>query len=129
MKPTILLVAVLIGSYGCSSTSPTPGMPAVPKTVTVNIEDDAYNPKSIQINPGDTVRWVLVGVVQTHTVTAMSGQFDSGFAFMQAGDSFEQTFNQDDTTFEYSCDTHQACCLMQGSIRVGGQAPSPRPGY
>ena len=126
--PTIFLALILVAPIGCSSSS-APAMAPAPKTVTVNILDNSYDPKTIQINRGDTVHWVLVGAVTTHTVTALSGAFDSGFVFLQPGDSFDQVFNQQNVTFEYSCQTHMLCCAMQGSVRVGNMAPSPLPGY
>ena len=131
--PTIVLAAALLSLIGCSSSS-SPTV-TVPKTVTVQVLDFSYNPKQVQINSGDTVRWELVGATTTHTVTALSGLFDSGFIFLQPGDSYEQTFNQNNVTFEYSCSTHALCCVagqigdMKGSVRVGSGAPPPLIGY
>ena len=116
--------------FACSSGGDsTGGMMRTPATVEVQVQDNSYSPQSIQISPGDTVRWVLVGSATTHTVTAVSGAFDSGFVFLVPGDTFERTFNEVNTTFEYSCVSHGACCAMQGSVRVGANAPPPRPGY
>ena len=130
--PTIILVGVLLSCSGCSSGSDSmmaQMMAQGPRTIVVEVRDDSYSPASIQVNDGDTVRWVLVGATTTHTVTALGGQFDSGFVFLQPGDTFERTFNELDMTFEYSCQTHQLCCAMQGSVKVGGQARDPIPGY
>ena len=126
--PTIVLAAALLSLVGCGSSSTSVTTPT-PKMVMVEVLDFSYDPKSIQINRGDTVRWVLVGMDTTHTVTALSGAVDSGFIFLQPGDCYDRTFNQDNVTFEYSCQTHKACCMMQGSVRVGSGAPSPIPGY
>ncbi len=126
--PTILLAGVLLSCSGCSS-GPSRMMAPAPRTVVVEIQDNSYSPASIQIDSGDTVRWVLTGATTTHTVTALGGQFDSGFVFLQPGDTFERTFNELDMTFEYSCQSHKVCCAMQGSVKVGVQAPDPRPGY
>ena len=129
--PTIVLAAALLSLIGCGSSSSS-GMTVMPKMVTVEILDFSYNPKSIQINAGDTVRWVLVGANTTHTVTALNGAFDSDFILLQAGDFFDHTFTQanNNFTFEYSCDTHEGAPLdMKGSVLVGTGAPPPMTGY
>ncbi len=126
--PTIFLAAALLSLIGCSSSSTPTVTP--PKTVTVQVLDFSYNPKQVQINSGDTVRWELVGATTTHTVTALNAAFDSGFIFLQPGDFYDRTFNQDNVTFEYSCDTHEAAPLdMKGSVLVGSGAPPPLIGY
>lgn len=99
--------------------------------VTVEIVDNAFEPQSVQINPGDTVRWTLTGGSLNHTTTAMNSSWDSGFAFQVSGATFERTFTaaDDGKTLQYFCSTHQACCQMQGSIQIGQGAPPPPPGY
>ncbi len=99
--------------------------------VEVRVSDNAFTPKSVTISPGDTVRWVFSGVNLNHTVTARDGTFDSGFAFQVNGAMFERTFpaSEDGRTFEYACISHQSCCSMQGSVRVGSSAPAPDDGY
>ena len=64
-------------------------------------------------------------------VTANNGAFDSGFVFTQSGSTYERVFTAADEnrTFEYRCVSHQGCCQMQGSVRVGTGAPDPGPGY
>ena len=59
----------------------------------------------------------------------MNGSWDSGTIFITAGDSYQRTFTEDGQTFEYFCTAHQGCCEMQGSIRVGENAPNPLDGY
>lgn len=115
------------GDSGTPTESPTTG----PQVVTVEVKDDLFEPRSITIAPGTTVRWVMRGMNAGHTVTALNGTFDSGFAFSNAGDTFERRFSagEDGETFEYSCVTHAECCDMKGSIRVGSSAPPPQPGY
>jgi plastocyanin len=108
-----------------ASPSPTPGV------TTVNVQDNSFEPKSIVVNPGDTVEWVLRGTAPDHTVTAESGAFDSGFALTRPGATYRHTFTARDEgqTFNIYCRTHRACCMMQGSVRVGQSAPPPPPGY
>lgn len=97
----------------------------------VRILDNSFDPQSLIIQPGDTVRWVLRGNDQTHTTTEMSGTWDSGFVFVAEGNFFERTFprSEDGMTFMYSCVTHQGCCEMQGSVLVGTNASPPDDGY
>ena len=99
--------------------------------VTVEVVDSDYNPGTVVVNPGDTVRWVMRGSEPGHTVTALNGAFNSGFAFTADGATFQHSFTaaDDNQTFEYSCVTHAACCNMRGSVRVGTSSPPPLPGY
>lgn len=99
--------------------------------LTIRVLDNRFEPKSPVIQPGQIVRWVLEGTSLDHTTTAMNGQWDSGLAFDSPGALFEATFptSLDGQTFEYFCETHKDCCQMQGSIRVGTDAPDPGPGY
>ncbi|HEV7785709.1 MAG TPA: plastocyanin/azurin family copper-binding protein [Thermoanaerobaculia bacterium] len=125
---TVLLVLACGGGGGSSPTAPTPTPTA--QTVVITVSDDSYSPKSVTINPGDTVQWVLApGSLTTHTATDVGGAFDSGFIFTSAGVTFQQKFNQTGVTYNYSCKTHGACCNMKGSIRVGESAPKPTGGY
>lgn len=113
------------GGGGGSPTMPAPG------SIVVEVRDFAFEPKSILVQPGDTVVWRLVGDDKTHTVTAKGGVFDSGFTFTHPGATFTRTFTEADRgrTYEYWCESHQVSNLMQGSVRVGSSAPQPGPGY
>lgn len=113
----------------CATSNAPPG--GEDGVVVVSVQDNAFSPKSVTIQPGDTVRWELTGRDTSHNVTAMSGAFESGFVFTSTGAFFERTFpeSEDGETFEYSCTTHQACCQMQGSILVGADASPPTDGY
>lgn len=97
----------------------------------VEVLDDAFEPKSVTIQPGTTVRWVLRGDRSNHTTTEMNATWDSGFVFVEEGDFFEHTFDAstDGQTFMYSCVSHKDCCEMQGSVRVGENAPEPDTDY
>jgi len=126
-----LLVLGCSGGGGGGGTSPTAPPPASGDVVVVQVLDDAFQPKQIDIQPGQTVRWVLRGSHPGHTTTARDGSWSSGAALQNQGDAYEHTFTtQDDgKTFEYYCITHRACCMMQGSVRVGSTAPPPDAGY
>lgn len=133
-----LALLVTACSGGSDSPSAPPPQPPPPSNdvVVVNVDDNFFDPKSVQIEPGQTVRWVLRGRMTNHTVTERSDldgteSWDSGFVFQQEGDTFEHTFVQadDGRTFEYLCETHWVSDEMQGSVRVGENAPPPNPGY
>ena len=124
-----LLVAPACGGGGGGSTPPT--TPPPPDVVEVEIFDNRFEPKSITVAPGTTVRWINRGAETNHTTMAMSGEWNSGFVFTGSGSTYEHTFTaaDDGQTYEYSCETHKVCCMMQGSVRVGSSAPPPGPGY
>ncbi len=118
------------GGYG-GPTAPPPMQSPPPSTGSVHIvtiSDDSYSPKSLNIQPGETVRWVLNGNLTTHTVTAKDGSFDSGSVFTSKGAMYEHRFDTGGT-FEYACKVHGSCCGMRGSVLVGSDAPPPDPSY
>jgi plastocyanin len=98
--------------------------------VEVRVIDNAFDPRSVNVRAGDTVRWVLAGASPSHTVTEESLLWDSGLTLQTQGATFERTFGaaENDRTFLYYCRTHQGCCAMQGSVVVGN-GPPPDPGY
>jgi plastocyanin len=115
---------------GGGSDSPT-APPPPPNQVIISIVDNAFSPQSPVVSPGTTVRWVMDGMDPTHTTTAMDGTWDSGFVFNAQGNFYQRTFpvSESGQTFQYFCITHQATDAMQGSIRVGNNAPDPPDGY
>lgn len=127
----LAFASVVLAACGSSYKSPTSPTPvSSPQVVVVGVEDDQFVPKDVSINPGDTVRWVLMGSANAgHTVTAEDGSFDSGKIFTQSGAVFEHTFSKAGTTTMYHCQTHYVCCHMQGAVQVGQNAPNPAPGY
>ena len=114
------------GGGGGGPTAPPP--PSTPQTHIIQVRDFGYEPRSITIEPGDTVRWVLSGNDRTHTVTAVNGAFNSGVVFTASGAVFERRFDERGT-WDYSCTSHKQCCQMQGSVRVGSNSPPPGAGY
>lgn len=123
-----LALAAFACSGGGDGSSPTSSSGQV---VTVEIRDFEFSPKSIVIQPGQTVRWVRRGNDPTHTTTQLEGTWDSGMVFGQDGASFERTFGaqEEGQTFNYSCTSHKETHQMQGSIRVGSSAPPPLDDY
>jgi plastocyanin len=128
---TLVVAALLVASCGGGSYS-TPSEPTQSAhVVVVHVRDNVFDPRSVEVQPGDTVRWTLDGTPSIgHTVTAGDGSFDStGTGFNTAGAVFEHRFDRGGVTVQYYCRTHQGCCMMQGSVRVGADAPPPPPGY
>ena len=125
---TLILVIAIVAS-GCSSTTttnttipapvqvnnttiinnPAPVNNPNPQTYTVNIQNNAFNPSSLQIPAGSTVKWVNLDSVQHEP---KGNVFDSG-PLNQNG-VFEYTFNQAGT-YNYACVIHPS---MQGQIIV-----------
>jgi len=129
---TSLIFFLTLAAFSCGGdNSTTPSSPSVGQPVTVEIFDFEFRPKSITVETGQTVRWIFRGSDQTHTTTDRNGAWDSGFVFTQQGATFERTFGAQEAggTFNYSCRSHQGCCQMQGSVRVGASAPPPDDGY
>jgi plastocyanin len=117
---TLILVIAIVAS-GCTTTTttqnPTPAPATTPtptpvnqnQTYTVNIQNNAFNPPSLQVPAGSTVKWVNLDSVQHEP---KGNVFDSG-PLNQNG-VFEHTFNQAGT-YNYACAIHPS---MQGTITV-----------
>lgn len=95
--------------------------------VTISIVDNQFSPKTVSVNPGDTITFVNQGAMP-HTATADNGLFDSGT--IQPGQSFGATFNQGGT-YQYHCKFHGSAggSGMAGTIIVGQAAANPSPVY
>lgn len=104
-----------------SDATETPDASLSGATHVVNVSDFAYEPASLKIAVGDTVRWVWTD--GTHTVTegksctAKAGGFDSGRH--TAAFTYEHTFDAAGT-FDYFCDYREHCTMMGqvGSVEV-----------
>jgi plastocyanin len=123
---TLILVIAIVAS-GCSSTTttnttanpapapvntttPTPApVNQNPQTYTINIQNNTFNPSSLQISVGDTVKWVNLDSVQHEPKGRI---FDSG-PLGQNG-TFEYTFNSAGN-YVYQCAIHPS---MLGTIKV-----------
>ncbi len=109
-----LLVTVIVGvALGLGTSVALLGQGG---TVSVSIVDFAFNPKTITVPVGTTVRWTNNGSAP-HTVTSTSSPraFDSGT--LNPGDSFEFTFKTAGQ-FPYFCEIHPS---MRGMVIVEGQ--------
>ena len=87
-------------------------------SVTVQVVDNAYQPKQVEIDSGGTVVWQQTGELP-HTVTADDGSFNSGE--MGQGDTFSHAF-QSPGTYPYYCEFHGAPggVGMSGVVVVSG---------
>ena len=75
------------------------------------ITDEAFEPATITIAPGTTVRWTNDGK-EKHTVSSTTGAWESGDVL--PGKDFTATFTQPGT-FEYYCKYHKG---MKATIVV-----------
>jgi plastocyanin len=92
-----------------------------------NYYNFSFNPRSVTIHPGDTVRWNWTSM--GHSTTSGSpgmpnGVWDSGIR--NQGAMFTYTFNTPGS-FPYYCSRHGACCGMTGMVTVMGSTPTPTP--
>jgi plastocyanin len=88
---------------------------ASPATVvTVGLYDNYFQPRTLNVQPGTTVKWVNYGR-HTHTVTANNASWDSGD--IAPGESYSATFRQPGT-YNYHCH-HHTQQRMEGTIVVG----------
>lgn len=108
----ILAIAGL--SDGCSKSSNSdtnPTGPTQPGANEVWIQDMAFNPSSITVTAGTTVKWTNKDAV-THNVTSTTQVFSSGD--MGNGATFTFQFNTAGT-FPYTCTIHPT---MTGTVIV-----------
>lgn len=80
------------------------------ETVTVNVQNFQYTPKTITIKAGDTVTWVNNDVVR-HTATSNDGVFDGD---LPSKGSYSYTFTEAGT-YPYYCAPHPT---MKGTVIV-----------
>lgn len=88
-------------------------------TITVEAYDNYFQPTTLNIQPGTTVRWVNRGR-HTHTVTSNDRRWDSGD--IKPGATWSGTFRHPGT-YNYYC-LHHTGEKMQGTIVVGGGEPA-----
>jgi len=125
----LLVIAVLIS--GCTTTTttqpaqqtpvPTTATPVpttatpittMPAPVSVAIKSSTFVPDIVEISKGTTVTWTNDDGVP-HTVTSISGAFDSGN--INPGQVYSYTFNQAGP-FEYRCANHPS--ITHGKVIV-----------
>ena len=79
------------------------------KIVIVNF---AFNPGTVTVPVGTTVKWTNEASTTSHTITSDGGDWDSGK--LKNGQSFSHTFTQTGS-FSYHCSIHTS---MKGTIVV-----------
>ncbi|AGB48787.1 plastocyanin [Methanomethylovorans hollandica DSM 15978] len=122
MKREVIVFILLISAFlaiGCTGqqpTAPTNETPATPfnsttggKVIEVSIQNFAFEPKSVKISVGDTVKWTNLDSV-SHTIK--STDFTS--EVLKNGGSFSHTFTQVGT-YDYECSIHPS---MKGVVIV-----------
>jgi plastocyanin len=108
--PRIALAALLlVPVLGACGGSDSGGAVSDAAAGHVNVIDNKFDPKSIEVSPGDTVTWDFKGKAQ-HNVHGKG--FDSG---NKNSGTFEYKFNSSGT-YEYICTIHPG---MTGKITVG----------
>jgi plastocyanin len=97
-------------------------MPSATATASaVSAKDNSFDPPTLNVRPGTTVRWTNSGR-NPHTVTDRDGKFDSGD--IAPGASYTYTF-QTPGTYRYYCKHHKG---MEGTIVVGEPGKGPGAG-
>jgi plastocyanin len=101
--------------YICSYHSGMAGMLRVAPVIdqTVEIFDNFFSPAVIQIQLGQSIRWMNMGI-RTHTSTSDTGIWDSDSIF--AGNHFDFTFPSEGV-YHYHCNMHPL--IMHGTVIVG----------
>ncbi|MEX2619342.1 MAG: plastocyanin/azurin family copper-binding protein [Egibacteraceae bacterium] len=103
--------AMLLALAGCSDggeTSPAENGDAAASTTTVSVDDNVFEPDSVDVSVGDTVTWEWVGT-QPHNVRADDFESD-----LQTEGTFEHTF-EEVGTHSYVCTVHPG---MEGTVNV-----------
>ena len=101
---------------------PIPTVPAPSTTAaTVAAADNRFEPPTLNVAPGTTVRWTNRGT-HKHTVTDRDGKFDSGD--IAPGATYSATFSTPGT-YRYYCKHHKG---MEGTIVVGEPGKTPAGG-
>ena len=124
MKKTLIigLLVIFVLISGCTTTTTTRPAEPTPATTTaqisteqqINIKDFNFVPNIAEVPMGTTVTWVNDDNVP-HTITSVSGSFDSGS--IAPGKTYSYKFDQAGT-FEYSCTNHPS--MPHGKVIVRG---------
>lgn len=116
----VLAIAISLFAIGlCASLAAASSPAPTPTTYTVEIENNAFNPKDLHVPVGSTVTWINKDPYG-HTVT-MPGKngFDSGN--LDSGKSYSKTFAAAGT-YSYACSVHPS---MTATVIVTGASPVP----
>jgi plastocyanin len=103
----VLTLVTVSAALAAPTETPQPAVGG--KVVDVSIQNSAYNPASVQISTGDTVKWTNMDST-THTVTGST--FESGN--INKGQSYQFQFTEPGT-YSYTCSIHPT---MKGTVIV-----------
>lgn len=94
--------------------------PAAAETYEVKMGSDsgmlAFEPKTLEISPGDTVKWVNNKLAPHNVVVEGSTKLSHKGLVFSPGESFESTFNESGE-YEYYCEPHRGAGMV-GKIIV-----------
>jgi plastocyanin len=99
-------------AYQSSTAQATPSRPTT--TVTVAVYDNRFEPATVNVQPGTTVRWVNRGQ-HTHTITSNDNRWDSGD--IKSNGTYSATFKHPGSYYYYC--RHHVQDKMQGVVIVG----------
>jgi plastocyanin len=102
--PLVIVLAACGGGDDDDAATSEPGV--------VRVEDNKFEPKTVEVAPGDTVTWEFVGN-SAHNVT-----FDDEHSDLMKDGSYERTFDEEGS-FDYTCTVHPG---MAGTVEVSGTA-------
>jgi plastocyanin len=122
MRRVALIVLAVLGATAA---------PAGAETKDVSVANFAFAPTTVDIAPGDSVRWTFAGPDLNHSTTSQPGQAESwdsdpgnASPFHPLGDTFTHTFNATGG-FAYVCKVHAS---MRATVRVTAPGQEPPPG-
>lgn len=104
--PTATMTETAVATATPATTVPSTNM------ASVNISNFNFVPQTVAVTNGTTVTWTN-GDTVAHTVTSVTGVFDSGP--ISPGATWSYTFNQTGS-FEYSCTIHPS--IPHGTVTV-----------
>ena len=110
VRPLLLVLGCLLAA------------PAAASAADVSVGDNFFGPKTVQIQPGDTVNWTWTGFA-AHNVRADPGQTErfKSDVMSGSGKTYQHTFAKAGR-FTYFCEIHGPA--MSGVVEVGS-APFP----
>lgn len=120
-RPALLLLALSTLLVGVVAVAPR----AEAADTVVRVHSQSFDPASIQIDPGDTVTWLVQQ--DDHTIVAEDGTFafrGPAGTSLSTGDTASHRFGAEEKVVRYFCEIHR---YMQGSITVGNPQPPPPP--
>lgn len=103
-------------STGSNSTTTSTTTQQSPQTLNVNIQNFSFNPGTITVNRGDSVKWTNNDVTN-HTITpahSESAAADFGSGALKQGDTYSYKFTKAGT-YDYICSIHPS---MTGKVIV-----------